>query len=111
MVRIPAARIEHLADRARAKLVDRFDHARPASPLRADLNDAIVLAGGSDRQLALARIVAARFLDVNVLAGPRSEDRRRSVPVVGRGDHERIDGRVVEYLAEVADAGRLPRLP
>ena len=72
----------------------------------------LVLAGRLDQQLALARVVAARLLDVDVLAGRAGEDRGRGVPVVAGGDDQDVDGLVVEDAAEVGDGLRgLARRP
>ena len=48
-----------------------------------------------------------RLLDVDVLARLAAPNRRQAVPVVGRGNHDRIDRLVVEGLAEVLDAHRI----
>ena len=50
-------------------LVDRLDDAGRAPPLVAHLHHPLVLAGGRDQQLAFPGVVAARLLDVDVLAG------------------------------------------
>ncbi len=50
--------------------------------------------------------MAARLLDVDVLAGLAGEDGERRVPVVWRGDGDRVHVLVVEDLAEVLDALR-----
>src|SRR5262249_57038891 len=74
------------ADDALADLVDGLDDLGPAAPLAAHLDVLAVLAGGLHHQLALARVVAARLLDVDVLAGGAGEDARRRVPLVAGRD-------------------------
>src|SRR5262249_18442280 len=51
------------ADRAAPDPLDGLDDLRPAPPLVAHLDDPVMLAGRRDQQLALAGVVAARFLD------------------------------------------------
>ena len=58
-------------------------------------------AGGFDQELALADVVRAGLLDVDMLARLAGEDRRGGVPVVGGGDGHGIDGLVVEQAEEV----------
>ena len=78
--------------------------------LRAELDDAVVFAGGGDGQLAFARIVAGGFFDIDVLAGGAAEDRGGGVPVIGRGAEQDVDVFVVEGLAEIGDARGLSLL-
>src|SRR5262249_5959930 len=54
------------ADGALAHLLDGLDHAGPAAALVAHLHLPVVPAGGGHHQLALARVVAAGLLDVDV---------------------------------------------
>ena len=63
----------------------------------------LCLRAACDEQLALARVVAARLLDVDVLAGRAAEDGGRGVPVVAGGDDQGVDLLVVEDAAEVGD--------
>src|SRR5262249_48788587 len=73
MVRVPAARVVDAPDLARAHGPDRLSQTRPGTALAPHLDDAIVLACRLDQQLALAGIVTARLLDVDVL--PRAAGR------------------------------------
>ena len=66
----------------------------------------LFLRAASHQQLALARVVAARLLDVDVLAGGAGQDRGRRVPVVAGGDDEDVDGLVVEDAAKIGDHPR-----
>ena len=45
--------------------------------------------------------MAARLLHVDMLAGGEGQDRRRRMPVVGRGDDDRVERRVFQGLAEI----------
>src|SRR5262249_41528582 len=71
---VPRLHREDLADRAALDPVHRLADGLGAARLRADLDDDLV-AGGLDHQPALADVVAARLLDVDVLAGVGGEDR------------------------------------
>ena len=55
-----------------------------------------------------ARIVAARLLDIHVLACRASENGRRAMPVIRSGAHERVDVFVIQDPAEVTDGLRCP---
>src|SRR5262249_21194375 len=94
------------AEFAAAHQLHRLLDLRPAPPLVAHLHAAVVLAGGLDHQLALARVVAARLLDVDVLAGGAGQDRGRGVPVVAGRNDQRLDPPGVEDAAEVGDGLR-----
>src|SRR5205823_6879476 len=74
--------------------------------LGAVLQDAAVLLNGLDAAAALADDVAHRLLDVDVLARLHAPDRQERVPVVGRGDRDRVEVLVVQRLADVLHAGR-----
>ena len=94
-------RVRHLAELAGLdELVGALVN-RAASPLRADLDDAVVLAGRLDHLAAFDQVVRDRLLDVNVLAGLAGPDGTEGVPVVGGGDHDRGHGRVFEHSADV----------
>ena len=67
------------------------------------LHDAVVFAGGLDGDAAFVDVVAARLLDVDVLAGLAGPDGHQRVPVVGRGDGHRVELLIVERLADVFD--------
>ena len=81
-------------------------HKRRASLLRAVLHDAIPAGGCREKQLTFAEIVAAGLFDVHVLAGLKRENRRRRVPVIGRGDDYGVDCLVVQQAAHVGDGSR-----
>ena len=77
-----------------------------AAALRAVLDhDAVALLRG-DRRTALGDVVTHRFLDVDVFARLGAPDRHKRVPVVGRGDGDRVEGRVFERTAKIGEAIR-----
>ena len=94
------------------RLADRAQHARaddlddPVIVLaRVDqvphLGDALVLLGRGHHGPPLGDPVRQRLLAVHVLAGLAGHDRGDRVPVVGRGDDDRVDVLAIEELAEV----------
>ena len=66
----------------------------------------LYLPGGLDGDAALVDVVAARLLDVDVLAGLAGPDRHQRVPVVGRGDRDGVDRLVLQHAADVLLGGR-----
>src|SRR5438445_686400 len=103
-VRIPCAREVRTADDPVAKRLHGFDGARRAAALRAHLDHALGLALRVYQQLAFARVVAARLLHVDMLAGRHREDGGGRMPVVGSRDDERVDRFVVERATEIGEA-------
>jgi len=77
-----------------------------AAPLVAHLDDAAGSFRRGDHGLRLERIVAARFLDVDVLAGLAPLDGHDRMPIVRRRDRDHIDSLVLEQPAIVAHARR-----
>src|SRR5579872_2559874 len=65
------------------------------------LNNAVVAIRGAHQLAAFPPVVRAWLFDVNIFAGLARPDRHQAVPVVGSGDGNRIDGFVVENLANV----------
>ena len=98
-----------------------LDLAQPAAPddlgrlaeiaedvgplLAAGLEDAVVLPGRVDAPLALGQRQRERLLAVDVLARLHRLDRRDRVPVLGRGDADRVDVLAADQLAEVGVRG------
>ena len=70
----------------------------------AHLNDAAVRVHPLRQQLSLAGVVAARLLDIDVLAGLQRQQRCRRVPVIRRRDHQGVDVVVIEGTTEVTDS-------
>ena len=80
------------------------DVVRGTAVLRADLDDAVVLASGRDGLAAFPAIVTLRLLAIDVLAGAAAQNRRQGVPVRRGGDHRGVDRSVGEHLAKVLNA-------
>ena len=85
-----------------ARVTAKVDHVLAGANLVAHLDADIVLAGCFDEELALARVVAAGFFDVDVLAGFARHDRCRRMPVVRCCDYDRIDRFIVQNSSQVA---------
>ena len=79
------------ADAAFANQFDRLLIMRAGSLLAPGLHDAVVLARGFDHSAALDNGQRERLFAINVLPGLTGHDRRQRVPVIGRGDDDRVD--------------------
>ena len=90
-----------LADHALLELLHPFADVRAGAVLGADLHHALVLAGRLDHLAAFPDAPGGRLLDVHVLARLAGPDRLQGVPVVLRGEADRVDRLVVEQLALV----------
>jgi hypothetical protein len=82
-------------------LVDNFYGVRGGALLGAHLDQLFVFLLGLDQHFAFGGIVAAGFFDVDVLAGLKTGDSHRSVPVIGRGDGDGVDIFLFKNFAEV----------
>ncbi len=78
-----------------------FFHAVGAAALRSDLQLLAASFHGVGHEPALADVVAARFLNVDVLACVQRQDRRGRVPMVRRGDEHRVHASVVQHLPQI----------
>ncbi|MFO1524235.1 MAG: hypothetical protein U1G05_19885 [Kiritimatiellia bacterium] len=67
-----------------------------------DAEDAPVLRGQVGEQAALVDVAGGGFSEGDVLAGLDGGDGHGDVPVVGGGDHDRVDVRTGEQFAEVS---------
>ena len=77
-----------------------------AADLRARLANLIGVPGHLDHAPAFADIVADGLFDIDVLAGLHRPDGGQSVPMVGRGDADDMDGFVVHDAAQVLHIAR-----
>ena len=69
--------------------------------LRADFHDAFVLASGLDHFPAFPNVVRSRLFDIYVLARLASPNRHQGVPMIGHGEHNRVDVLVLKQLSVV----------
>ncbi len=89
---------------ARLERLVEAGNPRVATALRAVLHDNAVLLLGFHRDPAFRHIVAERLFNIHMLASLCPPDRHQAVPMVGRGDGDRIDARVLQHPADIADA-------
>ena len=75
-----------------------------AALLGAVLDDPFVLARRLDALAAFEHVVAARLLDVHVLARLAGPDRDQRMPVVAGGHRDRVQVLVLQRLADVLEA-------
>ena len=95
-----------LAELAGPDVVDGPLDIQGAAALRADLDNPVELPCGADHLPRFPDAVAGRLLDIDVLAGLAGPDGSQGMPVVGRGDHEGVDGFVIEHVTDVLDGFR-----
>ena len=74
-----------------------------AAVLGADLHDSLVLLGRLDQPAPFPDGQAGVLLNVNVLSGLAGPDGGQAMPVLGRGDLDRIHVLVAEDLLHVLD--------
>jgi hypothetical protein len=65
------------------------------------LHHALVFAGGGDDEFALAQVVAAGLLDIDMLAGGAGEDGGGRVPVIRRGNGNGVHVGIIQDAAKV----------
>src|SRR4029453_18046087 len=70
----------------------------------AGLNDTVVLASGLDDLPALPNLVRNWLFDVDVFAGLNCPNGAERVPMVGRGEGDRIDFFILQQFADVGVA-------
>src|ERR1039458_5568521 len=74
VIGVPPTGKAHPAKLASVQGVDGLNHPRPTAALVAHLHDALVFARSGHHEFALAQVVAARFLDIDMLAGGAGKD-------------------------------------
>jgi hypothetical protein len=99
----------HLADVAPAHAFRELAEMRTGTPVGAHLHHPLRFVCHPDHPAAFLQRVGEGLLDVDVLARPARVDGLEGVPVVRRGDEDRVDVLVVEKLAVVARGDGLAR--
>src|SRR5882762_8546644 len=89
------------ADDAVVQHLHSFDLVIGSAALHADLHHAVVFARRLHHLAAFPDFVAGGLLDVNVFAGLAGPDGGEGMPVIARGDGDRVDIFVFEKLADV----------
>ncbi len=65
------------------------------------LDDAAIFSGGIEGDAAFVNVVAAGFFDVDIFAGLAGPDGDERVPMIGRGDGDRVHIFVFEDFSDV----------
>ena len=102
-----AAHILDLADGAGVQKALDLVLQRIAALLRATLHDAIVLPRRFDQLAAFPDVVGHRLLHIHILPSLQRPNGCKHVPVVARGDDNRVDVLVLHHLAQVLRRLRL----
>ena len=100
-----AAREIDVANQPVLHLLHALDNGLAGAAVGAVLNDAVIFFHGAHQLAALPRVVAHGLFNVNVLAGLAAPNGLQRVPVVGRGDGNRVDGLVFQKFAQVDESG------
>ena len=80
---------------------DRFALVRDAAALHPDLHHAVVFASGGHHLPAFENVVAGGLFAVHILARLAGPDGRERMPVIRRGDRDRVDILVFVKLAQI----------
>ena len=101
LLAVPGLGDQNLPDRPAPNPVDRIPHHVGTSALSPHLQPLARAFHRLRHQPPFADVMAAGLFHVNMLTRVQSQDRRRSMPVVGRCDPDRLDPVVVEHAPEV----------
>ena len=107
VVRVPGFAEIDIPDRSGFDFIDCLHYVRPRAALVAHLDHPAVFLRRLDQHLAFRRRMAARFFQVNVLAGFHRQQSGGCMPMVRHGDHDGIHILMLECPAQVFVAGRL----
>ncbi|SPE29499.1 hypothetical protein SBA2_450115 [Acidobacteriia bacterium SbA2] len=101
-----AARKVKVSKQAFAHLLHSLDDRFTGAAVCAVLHNPVVLLDGAQQLAALPPVVGKRLFNVNVFARLAAPDGLQRMPVVGCGDRNRVDGFVVQQLAQVDESRR-----
>ena len=96
----------HFAQLPAADKFDRRTEVCTTALLQTDLHDAASFRGDLHKPLALADRVSGRRFDVDIFPCLTRERRHRNMPMVGCGDTDSVDGRVVQQSSKIMLAAR-----
>ena len=99
----PARHID-FAETAIAHVLHRFLKGGAGAALHSHLHDPAIPVHRRDELLALPPVMRARLFDVRVLACLARPDTHQRMPVVWRGNRNRIDGLVFQHLSHVRES-------
>ena len=86
-------------------LLHAFDNGLAGAAVGAVLHDAVIFFHRAQQLLAFPDVVAHGLFAVNVLARLAAPDGLQRVPVIGRGNGDRVNGFVFQKLAQVDEGG------
>ena len=101
------ARQIDVAERSTLHLLNGLNHAGIRARLAAVLADAVVLLHRAHQLTPFKPVVRAGFFDIDIFASLACPYAHERMPVVGRGDRDRVNIFVLEQLADVGVALRL----
>ena len=100
------AREVNVSNQAVPHLLHSFDNRLAGAAVRAVLHNPVVLLDGAQQLPAFPPVVGERLFDVDVFARLAAPDGLQRMPVVGRGDGNRVNGLVIQQLAQVDESRR-----
>ncbi len=101
----PARKVD-VSNQAVPHLLHSFDNRLAGAAVRAVLHNPVVLLDGAQQLPAFPPVVGERLFDVDVFARLAAPDGLQRMPVVGRGNGNRVNGFVLEQLAQVDEPRR-----
>ena len=84
-----------------ANILGRLPGVRGAAALHPHLNDPAVLAGRFNHFSAVPNAQGQRLFYIDVFSRLAGHNRPQRVPAVRRGNHNRVDLRIVEHLSKI----------
>src|SRR5687767_9593432 len=90
-----------LTERATTQFIEGPTEQRTGPILRTRLHNTLMLPRGRDHLPALPDVMRERLLDVDILpclAGPNCG---QAMPMIGRGDHDRVHVSVIEHPPQI----------
>jgi hypothetical protein len=98
---VPSLGNQHITDNAFAQHLYPVGNDLHAATLRAMLNDSLVTSRRLYQQPSLAQVMRTRLFNIDMLARVAGHDGSRRVPMVRSGNHNSVDSRVIENLAQI----------
>ena len=102
----PSPGHDRSAEMAGCDVGHRFRKLPTAPRLGAKLDDSAMFFGRRDHRSTFLRVVAIRLFDVHVFARLTGHDGRQPMPMVRRAEDDRVNLRIVQRAAKVADLFR-----
>ena len=100
---VKRARREYLTNDSLAQLLHRLHHHRVASALVTHLHVALVLACCRYHEFGLGGVMAARFFNVDMLAGLAAKDGGRGMPKIGCSNCDGVKVGILQHQPQIGD--------